>query len=95
MSEITSCPVGYTCDTIDVAQSLLVVIGDEAEPQPKEKIEDLEDRFAEIRKAASQLDILLEEIRDANSKLREWGESMCSIAEDLETKIENVLYELR
>lgn len=69
------CPVSNTCSSIDNAikylHDALVDLNDAL------KCEDIDDMKWEIETAHSRIsDIDLEELRDQNAKLRQWGEDL-------------------
>lgn len=79
-------PVGNTCPSIDTAIKLL----EDAMSDLNDalKCDNLDDMKWDIEHAHSRLaDIDLEDLRDQNGKLREWGENLSNKNDDLESEI--------
>jgi chromosome segregation ATPase len=68
-------PIGHTCPKIDSVISSIHSLYLSSEEMSKKEYEDFEK--------------LMEEIRSANSTLREWGNEQCDRAEEFEKDLDN------
>lgn len=93
-----SCPIGYTCPTIDgvietLQQSVdtLDTIIDDLSPVIQEKYTDaLANVLSNLGDLYGHRRSSLEQIREANAFLREWGEKMEEERDEYEEELRNV-----
>lgn len=89
--KITSCPVGHTCPIIDsVINTISNVVSEmKYELKQNESLENLEHwiYYLELLTLKSSE---IEEIREANSELRSWGEELYNIASESLEKVETL-----
>ena len=84
-----SAPVGNTCPIIDDALFAANSAYDEAEHMLDNiytlSYEDMKERLTTIKKHMGEIESIMEDIREANRKLRAWGDE----CEDEQTRLEN------
>lgn len=84
-------PVGNTCPKIDKVLSRLSRISVFYKVNGKENKKELVDTIEAIHEELSGIDSILEDLRDANSDLREWGIREAERVDELETKLAEAL----
>ena len=85
-----SCPVEYTCPKInEVKEAVQKIksIASKLQDYEGQSIAELKDAFSEIDSELYGIDSTIEEIRQANAEIREWGEAQEARACDAELLI--------
>lgn len=84
-------PVRYTCPDINRLQKTIKEIRDNfASFKEEDNIEDFLDAMNTASWELRDIYNTLEELRNANSALRDWGYELTSLAENLESEIGNL-----
>ena len=91
-------PVKFTCPLIDKCiEQIKAVINNSVDVSYSRDVDTMEEWISDTVWLMDKIIETLEELRDSNSKLRDWGSNEASRVDELELKIEeleNKIYEL-